>query len=110
MGRAGQCGPSDGPCLENPGANGEYVDHLFGGKDEDVIDWRPRGVYGPGTARTCIVGPVPAATKKGGPTYDPCTWFEMTDRADDVARRVSSLRTTSTTRASTGSTVAGTAT
>ena len=41
----------------------EFVDHLAGGKDEDVIDWRPRGAYGTGpslTGRTCSTGTVPA--------------------------------------------------
>ena len=80
-GQGAQCLESDTVCQANPGKNGEFVDHLMGGKDEDVIDWRPRGVYGPGT---CSVGPGPAATKKGGPTYDPCTWFEMTERDDDI--------------------------
>ncbi len=44
LGRA--CAPTDAACQADPGTDGEYVDHLFGGKDEDVIDWRPRGLYG----------------------------------------------------------------
>lgn len=83
------CTAVEATCLADPGLKGEYVDHLFGGKDEDIIDWRPRGAYGvldQGVykGRTCIIGTAPAATKKGGPTYDPCAWFEMTERSDDV--------------------------
>jgi Ca2+-binding RTX toxin-like protein len=89
-GQGGLCAETDALCQAKPGANGELVDHLMGGKDEDVIDWRPRGTYGPGPTRTCVVGTVPAATKKGGPTYDPCTWFEMTGRDNDVAGNASS--------------------
>ena len=88
-GQGRPCRESETACQADPGLKGEFVDHLMGGKDEDVIDWRPRGTYGPGTTRTCVVGTAPAATKKGGPTYDPCTWFEMTDRDNDVASDVS---------------------
>lgn len=85
LGRA--CAPTDTDCLIDPGASGEWIDHLAGGRDQDVIDWRPRGVYGTGpafTGRTCSTSTVAATTKKDG-TTDPCSWFEMTDRADDVA-------------------------
>ena len=87
------CAATDTACLINPGANGEFVDHLAGGKDGDVIDWRPRGVYGSGltfVGRTCHTGPAPTTTQKDG-TTDPCTWFEMTDRADDVTATPSSF-------------------
>ena len=89
------CVATDAACLADPGVNGEYVDHLAGGKDEDVIDWRPRGVYGvlSGTTyvgRTCSTGNAQVTTKKDG-TTDPCSWFEMTDRADDVAGDPSTL-------------------
>ncbi|TNM39689.1 calcium-binding protein [Nocardioides albidus] len=85
VGRA--CVPTDIACLADPGTDGSLIDHLAGGKDADIIDWRPRGVYGVGpahTGRTCTTGTVPVTTKKGGPTTDPCSWFEMTDRANDV--------------------------
>jgi hypothetical protein len=81
------CAPTDAACLADPGVTGEWIDHLSGGKNEDVIDWRPRGVYGTGptlAGRTCSTSSVPVTTKKDG-TTDPCAWFEMTDRADDVA-------------------------
>ena len=66
----------------------------MGGKDEDVIDWRPRGVYGTlsGTSyvgRTCSTSAIPVTTKKDG-TTDPCSWFEMTGRDNDVAGDASS--------------------
>ncbi|PKH40912.1 Ca2+-binding protein, RTX toxin-related [Nocardioides alpinus] len=88
------CAPTNTACLINPGVNGEFIDHLFGGKDEDVIDWRPRGVYGAfngtgWTGRTCSILEVPTTTKKDG-TTDPCSWFEITDRADDSASTPSS--------------------
>jgi hypothetical protein len=81
------CAHPDSACLADRGVGDEFVDHLFGGKDEDVIDWRPRGAYGTGpafTGRTCTTGAVPM-TSKSGATTDPCSWFEMTDRADDDA-------------------------
>ncbi|MBO9522222.1 MAG: hypothetical protein J7518_11850 [Nocardioidaceae bacterium] len=84
LGRA--CAPTDAACQADRGATGEWVDHLVGGKDNDVIDWRPRGVYGTGpafTGRTCTTGTAPVTTKKDG-TTDPCSWFEMTGRDDDV--------------------------
>jgi Ca2+-binding RTX toxin-like protein len=84
-GQGRTCAPTDADCLTDPGASGEWIDHLIGGKDDDVIDWRPRGAYGTGTAltgRTCSTGTAPVTTKKDG-TTDPCSWFEMTDRAND---------------------------
>ncbi len=84
QGRA--CAADDAACQADPGADGEHVDHLAGGKDEDVIDWRPRGSYGTGpthTGRTCSTGTDPVTTKKDG-TFDPCSWFEMTGRDDDT--------------------------
>lgn len=87
------CAPTDTACLIDPGASGEWIDHLAGGKDQDVIDWRPRGAYGTGpafTGRTCSTTTVAVTTKKDG-TTDPCSWFEMTDRADDVAATTSTF-------------------
>ncbi len=81
-----ECAATDAACQADAGVNGEFIDHLAGGKDDDVIDWRPRGVYGTGatfTGRTCSTGTAPVTTKKDG-TTDPCSWFEMTGRADDV--------------------------
>jgi Ca2+-binding RTX toxin-like protein len=85
LGRA--CAPTEASCLADPGTTDEWIDHLVGGKDADVLDWRPRGVYGTGptfTGRTCSTSTVPVTTKKDG-TTDPCSWFEMTNRADDTA-------------------------
>ena len=79
------CAYTDAACLADRGAADEFVDHLAGGKDEDVIDWRPRGAYGTGpifTGRTCTTGTVPL-TSKQSVTTDPCSWFEMTNRAND---------------------------
>ena len=87
------CALTDAACQADPGATGEYVDHLAGGKDGDVIDWRPRGSYGTGptfTGRTCTTGADPVTTKKDG-TTDPCTWFEMTGRSDDDASSPATL-------------------
>ena len=81
------CALTDALCQADPGTTGEFVDHLAGGRDADVIDWRPRGTYGTGeelAGRTCTTGTVPVTTKKDG-TTDPCSWFEMTDRWDDDA-------------------------
>ncbi|MBB6625724.1 hypothetical protein H5V45_00190 [Nocardioides sp. KIGAM211] len=87
------CTMADTACQAEPGANGEFIDALFGGKDGDVIDWRPRGVYGTApdyAGRTCTTGPAPVTTQKDG-TTDPCSWFEMTDRANDVASSTASF-------------------
>ncbi|MCW2753904.1 MAG: hypothetical protein JWQ32_1315 [Marmoricola sp.] len=87
------CAPTDAACLADPGASGEWIDHLVGGKGDDVIDWRPRGAYGTGptfTGRTCSISTAPVTTKKDG-TTDPCSWFEMTGRDDDVATTPSTL-------------------
>jgi hypothetical protein len=84
QGRA--CAPTETTCLADPGAHGEYIDHLVGGKGADVIDWRPRGVYGTGPTfadRTCSTSTTPVTTKKDG-TTDPCSWFEMTGRDNDT--------------------------
>lgn len=81
------CVAADAACLADQGTNGEFIDHMAGGKNDDIIDWRPRGVYGTGaqfTGRTCTTGSTPVTTKKDG-TTDPCAWFEMTERSDDVA-------------------------
>lgn len=79
------CPAGDTVCQADRGTGDAFVDHLFGGKDEDVIDWRPRGVYGTGstfTGRTCATTAVPM-TSKSGATTDPCSWFEMTNRDND---------------------------
>ncbi|MCW2819872.1 MAG: toxins and related Ca2+-binding protein-like protein, partial [Marmoricola sp.] len=79
------CATTDTACQIDPGTEGQWIDHLAGGKDADVLDWRPRGSYGTGaalTGRTCTTGAAPATTQKGD-TADPCSWFEMTDRAND---------------------------
>jgi Ca2+-binding RTX toxin-like protein len=91
LGRA--CAPADAACLADPGAKGEWVDHLAGGKGEDVLDWRPRGVFGSGpllTGRTCSTSTVAVTTQKDG-TTDPCTWFQMTDRTDDDTMQPATL-------------------
>jgi Ca2+-binding RTX toxin-like protein len=91
LGRA--CTPTDEACLADAGTSGEWIDHLVGGKDADVIDWRPRGAYGTGpdfTGRTCSTSTAPVTTKKDG-TTDPCSWFEMTDRANDVTGSTASF-------------------
>lgn len=88
------CTYTDAACLADPGPTAEFLDHLIGGKGADVIDWRPRGAYGTGptfTGRTCTTGTVPVTTKKDG-TTDPCSWFEMTDRADDVVSTPATLQ------------------
>ena len=96
-GQGRDCAEIDAVCQADPGANGEFIDHLMGGKDEDVIDWRPRGDFGtlqPNGSylgRTCSTSAVQTYTKKDG-AQDPCTWFEMTDRANDVVGNVTSRR------------------
>ena len=88
-----ECAATDAACQADAGSNGEFIDHLVGGKNDDVIDWRPRGVYGTGatfTGRTCSTGTAPVTTKKDG-TTDPCSWFEMTGRADDVVASPATL-------------------
>jgi Ca2+-binding RTX toxin-like protein len=88
------CTYTDAACLADAGSTGEFIDHLVGGKDADVIDWRPRGAYGTGaglTGRTCSTSTAPVTTKKDG-TTDPCSWFEMTERADDVATNPATLQ------------------
>ena len=90
------CLPTDTACLNDQGVAGEFIDHIAGGKDDDVIDWRPRGVYGTGTTfvgRTCTLGAEPVVTTKDT-SNDPCSWFEMTERADDVATSPSTLSNT----------------
>ena len=79
------------------GTNDRFVDHMFGGiggsspgsvgkkgdVGADIMDWRPRGTYTPGTG--CTANPFPDTI--GNSTVDPCSWFEMTDttNAADVA-------------------------
>ena len=70
-----------------------YVDYLVGGKGAtsgpsvdsatgdlgaDVLDWRPRGSYVPGTG--CTKAPWPATV--GTTSVDPCSWFLMTNLDD----------------------------
>jgi Ca2+-binding RTX toxin-like protein len=83
------------------GTGDRMVDYLFGGKGattgpsvdptsgnlgSDVLDWRPRGAYTPGTG--CTTAPWPVTTGKGNTatSVDPCSWFEMTNltTADDT--------------------------
>jgi Ca2+-binding RTX toxin-like protein len=88
------CTYTDAACLADKGSTGEFIDHLVGGKGADVVDWRPRGAYGTGptfTGRTCSTTTIPVTTKKDG-TTDPCSWFELTDRADDVVGTASTLQ------------------
>jgi Ca2+-binding RTX toxin-like protein len=70
------------------GTNDRMVDHLYGGiggssavslgkkgdVGADILDWRPRGSYAPGTG--CTSNPFPEDVTAG--TIDPCAWFEMT--------------------------------
>lgn len=78
----------------NPDARGtddRYVDHVFGGVGgtsaasqagaigSDVIDFNPRGTYPAG----CATGPWPGSLGSG--FVDPCSWFEMTEKANDTA-------------------------
>ena len=107
------CAHTDAACLADPGATGEYIDHLAGGKDEDVIDWRPRGAYGTAptfAGRTCSDRHRPGDHEEG--RHDRPVLVVRDDRP--LRRRRHRRRrpwpTTSTTRASTGSTAAGTAT
>lgn len=70
--------------------NGDrFVDHVFGGvgvaagqptqfANSDILDWRPRGSYAPGTG--CATGTAPVTT--GSTTVDPCSWFQMTNMDD----------------------------
>jgi len=76
------------------GTNDRFVDHLFGGTGgtsptslgkkgdvgADILDWRPRGTYAPGTG--CTLNPFPEDVTSG--TIDPCSWLQMTglDTAD----------------------------
>jgi Ca2+-binding RTX toxin-like protein len=88
------CNYTQAACLADKGSAGEYIDHLVGGKGADVVDWRPRGAYGTGTAltgRTCSTSTTPVTTKKDG-TTDPCSWFEMTERADDGLATTAALQ------------------
>jgi Ca2+-binding RTX toxin-like protein len=71
------------------GKGGTSAVSLAGSSGSDVIDWRPRGTYAPGTGCTTSAWPVDlnSGGKKGtSTTVDPCSWFEMTDinDADDT--------------------------
>ncbi|MQA61466.1 MAG: calcium-binding protein [Actinophytocola sp.] len=73
----------DGDGQFDPHARGEndrFVDHSFGGEGDDIMDYNPRGTYpddcAPGTT------PVTTGSGKNAVTVDPCSWFEMTDKAD----------------------------
>jgi Ca2+-binding RTX toxin-like protein len=67
----------------NPGANKEFIDHVFGGKSgaastawptgADVMDWAPRPLN-----CTSADWPSSAGGKKGSVTLDPCSWQDMT--------------------------------
>ena len=79
--------PARTTCLADRGVDDANVDYLFGGKDDDVIDWRPRGsTTDPGTTCSLTAAPFTTVTKtkgkKGGSTQstvDPCSWLEMTE-------------------------------
>jgi hypothetical protein len=89
----GRGNPDPGADPTDRGVNDSYVDHTFGGRGattgpsvgpngnsgSDVMDWRPRGSYAPGTG--CTTNPWPQ-TFGTGVTVDPCSWFEMTDTHD----------------------------
>ncbi|HEY3004410.1 MAG TPA: calcium-binding protein, partial [Kribbellaceae bacterium] len=78
------------------GTDDRMLDYLFGGKGatsgpsvgpngnlgSDVMDWRPRGTYTPGTGCTTNPWPVTTGSGKNATTIDPCSWFEMTDITD----------------------------
>ena len=107
------CAYTDAVCQADSGATGQYIDHLIGGKDADVIDWRPRGAYGTGARlhRPDLQHQHGPGHHEEGRHHRPVL-VVRDDRARgrrpvDYGRR---CRTTSTTRASTGSTAAGTAT
>ncbi len=71
------------------GTNDRFIDHMFGGVGgssptslgkkgdvgADIMDWRPRGAYTPGTG--CTANQFP--DQIGNSVVDPCSWFEMTD-------------------------------
>ena len=64
------------------GKGGTSAVSLAGSVGSDVLDWRPRGSYVPGTG--CTANPWPVDLNSGGKkgvstTVDPCSWFEMTD-------------------------------
>jgi len=78
------------------GTNDRFLDYIFGGKGAtsgpsvgpngdlgaDVMDWRPRGTYVPGTGCTTNPWPLTTGSGKNATTIDPCSWFEMTDISD----------------------------
>lgn len=76
---------------ESRGTNDRFVDHVFGGVGatsgpsiagalgSDVVDFNPRGAY----PNNCAAGAWPASL--GQATVDPCSWFLMTDKADDAS-------------------------
>ncbi|MDX6273890.1 MAG: hypothetical protein QOJ92_1100 [Frankiales bacterium] len=71
------------------GKGGTSAESIAGSTGSDVLDWRVRGSYAPGTGCTTSAWPVDLNTggKKGvSTTVDPCSWFEMSDinDADDT--------------------------
>jgi len=83
------------------GTNDRFIDHVFGGVGgtsqsslqgalgSDVVDFNPRGSYAtPGT--TCTNNPWPV-TLGGGGTVDPCRWFEMTEKTNDIPAQPATL-------------------
>jgi Ca2+-binding RTX toxin-like protein len=68
----------------NGGKGGTSAASIAGSSGSDVLDWRPRGTYAPGTGCTTQPWPVDlnSGGKKGTSTIDPCSWFEMTDLND----------------------------
>ncbi len=81
--------PARTTCLADRGTDDAHVDYLFGGKDDDVIDWRPRGsTTTPGTTCSLTAAPFTTVTKAKGKTtqstVDPCSWLEMTGLDNDT--------------------------
>ena len=110
LGRA--CAPTDAACLADPGTRASGSTTWSAARTRTSSTGVPAvstAPARPSPAGRAAPAAVPVTTKKDG-TTDPCSWFEMTDRADDVATTPRPSPTTSTTRASTGSTAAGTAT
>ncbi|MDP3713403.1 MAG: calcium-binding protein [Mycobacteriales bacterium] len=69
------------------GKGGTSPESLAGSSGSDILDWRPRGTYEPGTGCTDNAWPVdlaPVGKKGTSTTIDPCSWFEMTDIHDAI--------------------------
>jgi len=82
---------------DSRGTNDRFLDHVFGGVGgtsaaslagalgSDLLDFNPRGSFLPGAGCTINPWPVTTGSRKNPMTIDPCTWFVMTDKADDTA-------------------------